>query len=96
MLQNTTIAPPCLIIAAPLMCIITMLLGVIGLNSLPGYHPSSRHRDVQERRVDNVGNDSYKLRRLEAGVIVVGGVKLIRQSCFVMGIRGSVRHLSIR
>jgi len=26
--------------------------------------PSSRHRDVQERRVDNVGIGSYKLRRL--------------------------------
>ena len=40
------------------------------------------------------GNGSYKLRNSEAGMIAVEKVKEIRRSCFVMEIRGSVRHLS--
>jgi len=40
------------------------------------------------------GNGSYTVRNLEAGMIAVGKVKSIRQSCFVMGIPGSARRLS--
>ena len=49
------------------------------LTWLSPLEPRSRHRDVQERRVDNVGNGSYKLRNLGASVIAVGKVKAIRQ-----------------
>ena len=50
------------------------------LTWLSPLEPRLRHRDVQERRVDNVGNGSYKLSNLEAGMIAVGKVKAIRQS----------------
>ena len=39
-------------------------------------------------------NGSYKLKNSKAGMAAVVKVKAIRQSCFVMEVRGSARHLS--
>ena len=56
--------------------------------------PKLRHRDIQERRVDNVGNGFFKLRNSEAGMPGVGKVNVIRQSCFATEAREPARHLS--
>jgi len=63
------------------------------LTWLSPLEPKARHRDIQERRVDNVGNGSHKLKNSEAGRTIVGKVKVIRRSCFAMEIRESERHL---
>ena len=56
--------------------------------------PKSRHQDIQDRRVENIGNGCYKLRNSEAGALVVGEMNLIKESCFAMEIRGSARLIS--
>jgi len=58
--------------------------------------PSLRHRDVRERRINNVGNGSCKPRNSEDGAAGVGkvGAEVIAPLYFATGIRGSVKHLS--
>ena len=46
------------------------------LTWLSPLEPRLRHRDVQERRVDNVGNGSYKLSNLEVGMIAVSSLQV--------------------
>src|SRR5437588_6602644 len=86
-----------LIIRTHLMCGTTILLPMIGLNSYPGYHPWSPGYGIGTFKSAGStmwGNGSQKRRNSECGMTRAGKVKAIGQSCFVMEIPVSARHLS--
>jgi len=73
----------------------TVPLAMIGLHSWPGYHPwnPSYAIGISKIAVPTIlGNGFYKLPSLEAGMSGAVKVKMIRQPCFAMGVRGSEKH----
>ena len=64
------------------------------LTWLSPLEPRLRHQDIQERRVDDIGNGSCKPKNSEVGMIGVGKVKAVRRSCLAMETRGLVKHSS--
>jgi len=82
-----------------IMCGTTVLLPMIGLCSYPGYHFWSLGYGIKtsESAASAMwGDGSYKLKNSEVGMTVAVKVKVVRRSCFVMGLLGSARHLSGR
>ena len=81
------------------MCGTTILLSMIGLHSYPGYHlwsPGYGIRTSESAASAMWGDGSCKLRNSEVGMTVVVKVKVVRKSCFAMGLLGLARHLSGR
>jgi len=68
---------------------------MIGFNPKPGYHPWSLGYGIGIFKIaasTTSGKGLYKPKNSETGMTRVGKVKVIRQSCLAMEIRGPVKH----
>ena len=63
------------------------------LSWLSPLDPKSRHQDIQDGRVENIGEWLLQTEEFRNWCAGSGGMNPITESCFAMEIRGSVKHI---
>ena len=95
-LNIPSVTTPSIIPILSIMCGTIIPLPMIGLLSWPGYRPLSQSYaiGISKIAVPIMWADGfYKLRNSETGLTGTVKVKVVRLSCFAMGVRGSAKHL---